>query len=227
MHEVSFIGDDNRELLIMQRVMYDDVRLSWDIFNGAKAILICSCKVVDTPEAVRLLEYAETVQNYDHRIFQGVIGIIAAMYRYKYGNAQLEMQFEDDDSEDIKEYYFKQSSYQYYFGIKEPEVWSHFPRFEKFFQSTTKELLRYSSFVKHVNWNTIHRNRSKRSGLTDELITNEVLRIYNLTLNESLIDFSEMKLLWEDHFWKDSPNSWREMSHPYLEDFNPKNLFKS
>lgn len=219
MYAFTFECDENFELKKMQQLMYQDLGQTWDIFNGAKAILICSCLVIDTDESRKLADFTKTITTYDHRIFLSTYGILAAMYRYQFGMEKDDEELRKEFCDSYIEYYKSLKSFPLYFQNKDPEKWYHFLKFKRYFKQKCEHLLKYRSFVNSVNFNTILRHQSEQQYLQDQLITEAILKIFNIELFDIELDFSNLG------YASDPP--WNEYVHPYFDRFDPDYLFRN
>ena len=204
MNGYTFYGDNNPELLTIQKFVVQDQALLWDVVDWTKAIMINNYTLCGNDQALAKKEKLISYTKYSPQLLDGFIGIIAAMFRYEHGSTQLTLFEEKRISEHIKEYYRASNYFKIYFSKGDPKQWRFVPMFKDYFAKKSIELLQFISIVELIRIPfTIRDMHISDLYNLSSAIESEMAKLYNLTINDKKIDFSNMHLYNGDG-WRNS-----------------------
>lgn len=220
----TFDGDNNKELKTIQEYLFIIDKLERHVVNGCKAILICSCKNIDIPETKKILDIAKSSQYYDHRCFHQLNSIISAIYRYELGSNQLRLNLYPLSKYQLAHY--KEQKNQMDFPIfnlyfkKDPIQWYHFREFKAFYFDLASHLMKFSSFVNAIVYNTIYRpnNLTESHYIDEKRIVSSVQEILGISHAEGNLDFSNLD--------RNAYHNWSLRSHPNPNSLDPYNNYQ-
>lgn len=204
----TFYGDNYEELWRIQKYLNRYLELEKKIIWATNQVFLCSCKNIGSHETIELIKRLKEKEGYSSGYYTRANTLIAALYRYLYGDNQLEL-FPVEIWSGTKEHY--QSIGDFSNAFKKPILqWKHFLNYENFYIETIERLVRYSEFIRssmtvYFNDQTFPYSIGDRDYVPLE---ETILNILGIKTKYLYLDFSNYK--------KDNYDDWSKLSHPLL-----------